>query len=776
MKISCPACNAKYRIPDERVRGKNRVFRIKCKKCTSEIRVRGIATEQDVGRTTMPFNLEMPDTAPATPQRVWFAGIEGKQVGPLTEQEVLDHIAAGRLSGDDLVWRKGFGAWTAVREVSPFQAKVNETGATDGEPTRSPRRAQTLELSAAMIELLVKLDAAQGAEGGDGQATPDAAPPSLPSAEPPAAEPATAEPAAATEQPALPPAIPAADPTGERPVAMTLKGPAVPPAAAASDAAPALPEVEPAPAATTRKDTKTAPKPAGQTAAKTAQSGAQSGEPAESKTAAAPEDDTKRAAGKPSIVVKPATPAAAAKPGGGRRKGRGRSSQKGDRKRVTSSAKVVLPTQTAGGDASEAETKVTTVPTATASKPIASKKAAQAKTGKKATPTKPGSRKAAAKKARPASGKAAATAQAASKTAAGKKPAAAQKKKKDEGGGFGWLIAVVLVLGLAGAGVAIMRAKSGEKIKKPAEPTQVAKAAKPAVEAPAKEAAAPTPPTPEPAAEVKVPAPIGADAGTTGEDAGQSSDAGTAPTAPAAAPDADKKADKKAGEGVTGASTAQNAGDKPSKRSGSKRRERKSGDKAKPPTDAVAQPTKAEKQGEDEIDALLRKNREKTRPVAAAPKATPAPKPVAKPAPKTAAKDSIDILLEENRRKAAAKQKEEARKRALAAKRAQPAPPAVGPTGPGGKLTQKQVNKIALAAKGRIMDCYMDHGDVDGGRVTFKVRVYVTASGSVHNARVTGNNGSGGLGACIVKTVKSLRFPQSNGGTKKYLVRYTVGS
>ncbi len=161
MKISCPACNARYRIPDDRVKGKNRIFKVKCKRCGSTVRVRGLATGDDSGRQTMPFNLQMPEATPATPLRVWFVGIDGKQVGPLTEQEVVEHISAARLGADDLMWRKGFSAWTPVREVAPFQDQVAAGSPSATPPAgrkHKPRRAQTLELSASMIELLVKLD------------------------------------------------------------------------------------------------------------------------------------------------------------------------------------------------------------------------------------------------------------------------------------------------------------------------------------------------------------------------------------------------------------------------------------------------------------------------------------------------------------------------------------------------------------------------------------------------------------------------------------------
>lgn len=187
MKISCPACNANYRLPDDRVQGKNRIFKIACKRCGAEIRVRGVETPEEIGRTTLPFALDLPESAAVAqaPAQIWFAGMQGRQVGPMSEAEMLDHIGAKRLNAEDLVWRKGFSAWTPAREVPPFDEHVlaasDESGnaAAPAARKRSPRRAQTLELSAAMIELLVKLDGQQSAEPDSG-AGPAVEPPELP--------------------------------------------------------------------------------------------------------------------------------------------------------------------------------------------------------------------------------------------------------------------------------------------------------------------------------------------------------------------------------------------------------------------------------------------------------------------------------------------------------------------------------------------------------------------------------------------------------------------
>ncbi|MSQ84409.1 MAG: DUF4339 domain-containing protein [Myxococcales bacterium] len=186
MKISCPACNAHYRLPDDKIQGKNRIFKIACKRCGAEIRVRGVETPEEVGRTTLPFALDLPEQATAAqpPAQIWFAGIGGRQIGPLSEAEVIDHIASGRLTAEDPVWRKGFSAWTPCKDVPPFDdhvavaPDVPTDAAAPAARKLSPRRAQTLELSAAMIELLVKLD---GQQAPDSEGVAQAAePPELP--------------------------------------------------------------------------------------------------------------------------------------------------------------------------------------------------------------------------------------------------------------------------------------------------------------------------------------------------------------------------------------------------------------------------------------------------------------------------------------------------------------------------------------------------------------------------------------------------------------------
>ncbi len=127
--------------------------------------------------------------------------------------------------------------------------------------------------------------------------------------------------------------------------------------------------------------------------------------------------------------------------------------------------------------------------------------------------------------------------------------------------------------------------------------------------------------------------------------------------------------------------------------------------------------------------------------------------------------DDLDKLL------AAQKAKREAAK--MTAKPDPEDEPAGG--GGGAKLSQGDVDKIAVGARSDVLRCYMTHADIDGGAETIRVDLYVAAAGNVSNVKIKGKHGSGEIGSCITSAVKKLHFPQGSGATQKYTVRYAVG-
>src|SRR6185369_5402678 len=135
MKIVCDNCATKYSIADEKVRGK--VFKIRCKKCSHIIVVRGNeegATRAegfgDDGETrAVPdrASLEAATAAPAaTPEAsgegdgVWHLVVGGEQVGPFTPDEVRAKHAAGECDVETYAWRDGFSDWMRLGSIEDF--------------------------------------------------------------------------------------------------------------------------------------------------------------------------------------------------------------------------------------------------------------------------------------------------------------------------------------------------------------------------------------------------------------------------------------------------------------------------------------------------------------------------------------------------------------------------------------------------------------------------------------------------------------------------------
>ena len=55
----------------------------------------------------------------------YFLGIEGEQLGPFSEAEVLEKIQTGQISKESLVWWEGQADWLEISKVDPFGAWFN---------------------------------------------------------------------------------------------------------------------------------------------------------------------------------------------------------------------------------------------------------------------------------------------------------------------------------------------------------------------------------------------------------------------------------------------------------------------------------------------------------------------------------------------------------------------------------------------------------------------------------------------------------------------------
>jgi predicted Zn finger-like uncharacterized protein len=110
MKIVCDSCGTKYSISDDKVRGK--VFKIRCKKCSHIIVVRGT-------------NEAASASAPAAaPEGGWHLVVDGDQVGPVPESDIRGRIERGEINAETYVWKEGLADWLKLSVVPEFAQLV----------------------------------------------------------------------------------------------------------------------------------------------------------------------------------------------------------------------------------------------------------------------------------------------------------------------------------------------------------------------------------------------------------------------------------------------------------------------------------------------------------------------------------------------------------------------------------------------------------------------------------------------------------------------------
>lgn len=108
MKIVCDSCGAKYSIADEKVAGK--IFKIRCKKCSSVLEVRGDQTGAH------PF--EDAGGSDRGGEATWYVVVDGEQKGPLAPIELSQLFAKGSVGLDSYVWKEGFDDWQVAGDVA----------------------------------------------------------------------------------------------------------------------------------------------------------------------------------------------------------------------------------------------------------------------------------------------------------------------------------------------------------------------------------------------------------------------------------------------------------------------------------------------------------------------------------------------------------------------------------------------------------------------------------------------------------------------------------
>ena len=113
MKIVCESCGAKYSIADEKVAGK--VFKIRCKKCSAVIVVKGDQQSASAGA---------PQALDAGSEAVWHVVVGGDQQGPFAPRQIGELLAEGKIDWEAYVWREGMDGWQPAKDVPQLVSAV----------------------------------------------------------------------------------------------------------------------------------------------------------------------------------------------------------------------------------------------------------------------------------------------------------------------------------------------------------------------------------------------------------------------------------------------------------------------------------------------------------------------------------------------------------------------------------------------------------------------------------------------------------------------------
>jgi len=122
MRIVCDNCGAKYQIGDDKVR--NKVFKIRCKKCSHTIVVRakedgaGDAGEDATRVVAVPSGADSMEAA--APDGIWFIVVQREQKGPFTPAEIEQMLERGDVDAESFTWAEGMADWIRLASVTEF--------------------------------------------------------------------------------------------------------------------------------------------------------------------------------------------------------------------------------------------------------------------------------------------------------------------------------------------------------------------------------------------------------------------------------------------------------------------------------------------------------------------------------------------------------------------------------------------------------------------------------------------------------------------------------
>lgn len=140
MRFLCPDCDAVFETGSVAP-----PMRVACAACRA-----GMEVEAEVHRLqTRPYDLDVlraqleeERRAAHAPGQVWFVGVDGHILGPLTPAGLEGLHARGQLARHSLVWRDGFPVWAPAESV-PELRRILDLPELEAQPPALPGSARS---------------------------------------------------------------------------------------------------------------------------------------------------------------------------------------------------------------------------------------------------------------------------------------------------------------------------------------------------------------------------------------------------------------------------------------------------------------------------------------------------------------------------------------------------------------------------------------------------------------------------------------------------------
>lgn len=133
MEIICPSCGIKYRIRDEKIRGKT--VKMTCRKCEASVYIRDPALGEpfvflgrppEVVARKKAVGAKVSQRGTKSVKIRWYALHEGNRTGPFGREKILEKLKNGEITPKTLMWKPGLPKWKRAERIDDFQPLLQE--------------------------------------------------------------------------------------------------------------------------------------------------------------------------------------------------------------------------------------------------------------------------------------------------------------------------------------------------------------------------------------------------------------------------------------------------------------------------------------------------------------------------------------------------------------------------------------------------------------------------------------------------------------------------